>query len=85
MPKQNPERKRGAIRTAIIGAGSFGRHHARAIRDLDTADLTAIVDIDPEKAQQAAREYNSQAFQRLEDVTGLIDAAIVATPTVTHE
>jgi predicted dehydrogenase len=72
-------------RVAVIGAGSFGRHHARAIRDLDTADLTAIVDIDFEKAHQAAREYNSQPFRRPEEVIGLIDAAIVATPTITHE
>jgi predicted dehydrogenase len=73
------------LRTAVIGAGSFGRNHARAIRDLDSAELTAIVDIDFEKAQEAAREYNSQAFRCLDEITGIIDAAIVATPTVTHE
>ncbi|HEX7360777.1 MAG TPA: Gfo/Idh/MocA family oxidoreductase [Bryobacteraceae bacterium] len=73
------------LRTAVIGAGSFGRHHARAIRELDSAKLTAIVDVDLEKARQAAQEYHSQAFRRLEEITGLIDAAIVATPTVTHE
>jgi predicted dehydrogenase len=73
------------LRVAVIGAGSFGRHHARAIRDLDTAGLAGIVDIDFEKAQQAAREYDSQPFRCLEEVTGIIDAAIVATPTVSHE
>lgn len=81
----HPERQRGAVRVAVIGAGSFGRHHARAIRELEAVELTAIVDVDFEKAQQAAREYGSQPFQRLDEVANLIDCAIVATPTVTHE
>jgi predicted dehydrogenase len=73
------------LRVAVVGAGSFGRHHARAVRDLHSLDLTAIVDIDFEKAEQAAREYNSRPFRRIADVTGMIDAAIVATPTISHE
>lgn len=73
------------IRAAVIGAGSFGRHHARVIRALDSVELVGIVDIDFEKAQQLAREYQCQAFPRATDVIGLIDAAIVATPTITHE
>lgn len=70
---------------AVVGAGSFGRHHARAIRDIDSAELAAIVDLDFEKAQQAAREYGSRPFRSLEEVTEFADAAVVATPTVTHE
>lgn len=85
MDKQNPERQRGALRVAVIGVGSFGRHHARAIRDIDSAELAAIVDVDFERAQQAAQEYGSQPFRNLEEITGFADAAIVATPTVTHE
>lgn len=73
------------IRVAVIGAGSFGRHHARAIRELDSVELAAIVDTDFERAQQAACEYGSRPFGNLEEITGFADVAVVATPTVTHE
>ncbi len=73
------------IRAAVIGAGSFGRHHARAIKQLPDANLVAIVDADLEKAGQLADQYNSRAVRNSEEVLGEIDAAIVATPTVTHE
>jgi predicted dehydrogenase len=74
-----------AIRVAVIGAGTFGRHHVRGIKQLQQADLVAIVDLDLNKAQQLANEYGSRAFRTVEEVLAQIDAAILATPTVTHE
>lgn len=74
-----------AIRVAVIGAGSFGRHHVRAIKQLQQADLIAIVDAELDKARQLADEYGSRASRTTEEILPEIDAAIVATPTVTHE
>jgi predicted dehydrogenase len=74
-----------AIRVAVIGAGSFGRHHVRAIKQLQQDNLIAIVDVQLERAQQLANEYGSRAFTTTEEVLPGIDAAIVTTPTVTHE
>ena len=62
------------LRVAVIGAGSFGRHHVRVIKEIQDVELTAIVDPNIEGAHK-----------NLEEVIGRIDAAIVATPTVTHE
>ena len=74
-----------ALRVAVIGAGAFGRHHVRAIKQLQQSDLVAIVDLDRDRAQQLANEYGSRAFGTSEEVLPEIDAAILATPTVTHE
>jgi predicted dehydrogenase len=74
-----------AIRLAVIGAGSFGRHHVRVIRHLQQADLVAIIDVDFDKARQLANEYGSRALSNLEEILSDIDAAVVATPTITHE
>ena len=63
------------IRAAVIGAGSFGQNHIRVIRQLEGVDLAAIVDTDPARGSVTA----------IEPILGQIDAAIVATPTVTHE
>ena len=63
------------IRAAVIGAGSFGQNHIRIIRQLEGIELAAVVDIDPARGSLATAE----------SLLGQIDAAIVATPTVTHE
>jgi predicted dehydrogenase len=73
------------IRAAVIGAGSFGKNHVRVISQLEDVELAAIIDTNLEKASQLAREHHSQAFAGISEAHGLFDAAIVATPTITHE
>ena len=74
-----------ALRVAVIGAGAFGRNHVRAIRQMEEADLVAVVDVDAEKADALANEFGSRALSEISEIFGQADAAIVATPTVTHE
>ena len=62
------------LRVAVIGAGSFGRHHVRVVKEIPDVELTAIVDPKVEGA-----------LKTVDEVIGRIDAAIIATPTVTHE
>jgi predicted dehydrogenase len=72
------------IRTAVIGAGSFGRNHVRVCRQMEQADLVAIVDTDPNRAGDAAAQTGCAAFTDVTELNGKVDAAIVATPTSTH-
>ncbi len=68
------------LRVAVVGAGAFGRNHARAIQELPGAELAGIHDLDPTRAQALG-----PAFASLSDIPGRADCAIVATPTTTHE
>jgi predicted dehydrogenase len=72
------------IRTAVIGAGSFGRNHIRVCRQSDAAELIAVVDTDRNRAEDAASQSGCAAFTDIAELAGRVDAAIVATPTVTH-
>jgi len=72
------------LKLAVIGAGAFGRNHVRVLSRLPVVALVAIVDSDIQNAQQLAAEHGSQAFASLDGMPA-IDAAVVATPTVTHE
>jgi predicted dehydrogenase len=72
------------IRTAVIGAGVFGRHHLRVLSQSLNATLVGVVDSDPERAAQAAAEHNCLTFATLGELTGNIDAAVVAVPTSQH-
>jgi predicted dehydrogenase len=72
------------IRVAVIGAGAFGRNHLRVIRQSGRAALAAVVDQDCERAAEAAAQYGCQALTSIDGLEHKADAAIVATPTVTH-
>jgi predicted dehydrogenase len=72
-------------KVAVIGAGGFGANHCRVVHESDRAELTAVVDIDAARAQEAAVKYGAEAFTDACEVTGRVNAAIVAAPTTAHE
>jgi predicted dehydrogenase len=71
-------------RIAVVGAGSFGRNHLRVVRKSGHADLAGVLDIDADRASQAALSYECRVFRSLEELVPAADAAVIATPTVTH-
>ena len=71
-------------RVAVVGAGDFGRNHARVYRELPEAELIGIVDPSAERAAQIAAEFSTQAFPDIESLAGKVDAVSVAVPTVEH-
>lgn len=72
------------LKLAVIGAGAFGRNHVRVLSRLPGVELVAIVDSDLTKAQTLATEHGGRPFASLDSVP-TIDAAVVATPTHSHE
>jgi predicted dehydrogenase len=72
------------LRVAVVGAGDFGRNHARVYQRIDDAELVGIVDTDPERARRVAEEFSSTALPDVESLRGKVDAASVAVPTVHH-
>jgi len=78
--QENPRK----IRVAVVGAGDFGRNHARVYRELEGAELVGIVDANAERAQKIAAEFSTKAFFGIEQLAGQVDAASVAVPTVKH-
>ncbi len=73
------------LRAAVIGAGTFGRHHIRVVSQTPCVELSAIVDSDPQKLAELKINPVIKRFGNLDSLAGLVDAAIVATPTNTHE
>jgi predicted dehydrogenase len=71
-------------RLAVIGAGQFGKNHCRVIRESERAELVAVVDIDPERAGEAAGAFGAQPFTDCREIVGRVDGAILATPTSVH-
>lgn len=76
---------RSAVRVAVIGVGSMGRNHARILHQMDSAELTAVVDPSEEARELVTARSDAAGFATVgEALAHGIDAAIIATPTVLH-
>jgi predicted dehydrogenase len=74
----------GKIRVALVGAGEFGRNHARVYHELEHVEFVGVCDTDPAKASAIAAEFKVPVIARIEDLQHHADAASVAVPTVAH-
>lgn len=73
------------LNIAIVGMGGIGNVHARVYRDNPLAQIVAVCDIIPEKADKAGAEYGVPAFYSVAELlaAGLpIDAVSVTTAGV---
>ena len=72
------------IRVAVVGAGEFGRNHARLYREIEGAELVGVNDQDARRAVAVAKEFPTKVLANLEELRGVADAVSVAVPTVAH-
>lgn len=72
------------IRIGVVGAGALGKHHARVYASLPGAVLSGVADILPDRAQEVAETYETEAHTAYADLFGKVDAVSIATPTTTH-
>ena len=72
------------VRVAVIGAGVFGRHHLRILKQSARAELVAVVDSSEERGRAAAQEFGCAVASSVQELFGKIDAAVIAAPTSVH-
>jgi len=71
-------------RVAVAGAGAFGKNHLRVIHHSEHAELAGVYDVDPARAAVVAEPHGCRVFHGLDELTENADAAVIASPTVTH-
>ena len=72
------------IRTGVVGLGAIGANHARIMAELPNAEFAAVYDERAEHARELADKYGATAVDSLDELIEMVDAATVATPTVSH-
>ncbi len=75
-----------SLKTAVIGVGAMGRHHARVYADLPDVALVGVADVDAAQAEATAARFHTHAYtdyRRLLDEQQP-DAVTIAAPTVDH-
>lgn len=72
------------VRTAVVGTGALGQHHARIYGALPSADLVGVYDVDTARAREIAAAHGTQALDSLEAVIEQAEAVSVVVPTDQH-
>src|SRR5260221_13136633 len=72
------------IRVAVIGVGHLGKRHARLLAGIAGARLTAVVDLDLERARAAVGESGARPLSDYHELFDEVDAVTVAAPTELH-
>src|ERR1700719_4088177 len=71
-------------RVAVAGAGAFGKNHLRVLHQSEHAELAGVYDLDPARAAVVAEPHGCRVFGSLDELSQNADAAVIASPTVTH-
>ena len=71
-------------RVAVAGAGAFGKNHLRVIHQSEHAELAGVYDLDPARAAAVAEPHGCRVFRSLDELAQNAEAAVIASPTVTH-
>jgi len=72
------------VRVGVIGVGYLGRFHALRWKEIETAELVGVSDLDLERAQEVAAEAGCQAFPDHQSLLAQVDAVSIVVPTMEH-
>ncbi len=74
------------LRFGIIGCGVIGRLHAEAITSLPDAQLVAVADSIPERAQELAEKYHVKPYSDFHEMLAReqLDVVDICTPSGQH-
>jgi predicted dehydrogenase len=72
------------LRAGVLGAGAFGRIHARKYSEDARVSFGGVHDPDDERAQQLADTHGAQSFTSLDALLGAVDILTIASPPSQH-
>ncbi len=72
------------VRIGVIGVGHLGRAHVRVLSEIDSCELVGCCDIVHEKAEKAAEEFGTKAFDAAQELIDSCDAVSLVVPTSEH-
>jgi predicted dehydrogenase len=84
---RNPKSEIRNLRTAVIGVGALGQHHARNYAELakeGRGEFVGVCDIDEENARAVAERNGGAYFTDWRALLDKTDAVSIVTPTETH-
>ena len=80
----SPATKNETVKAVVVGVGHLGQHHARLMKEVPGAELAAVVDTDPKRAEEIAGPLGVPGLSSLDSIPEDVTAASVAVPTSRH-
>jgi predicted dehydrogenase len=68
----------------VIGCGRMGRLHARVCSQMERIKLVGVHDASPDAAAATADQFNTRAYDNLDDLLNESKAVLIAVPTIHH-
>lgn len=72
------------LKIAVIGVGHLGKWHADKYAASPDCKLLAVVDNNPENAEQIAQKHGARAVSDYHDILSQVDAVSLTVPTSLH-
>lgn len=72
------------VRTAVVGTGALGQHHARIYGALPAAELVGVYDVDAARCREIAAAHGTRPLSSLVEVIEQAEAVSVVVPTDQH-
>jgi predicted dehydrogenase len=84
---EEPKTKNQKPKTAVIGVGSLGQHHARNYAELakeERCEFVGVCDVNEENAREIAEKNDCEYYTDWRELLDQTDAVSIVTPTETH-
>jgi len=72
------------LKVGVIGTGHLGKLHLKMFKQIENCELVGIYDINPEQADSAGTEYQTEVFSNPDSLLKLIQAVSIAATTSQH-
>jgi len=74
------------VRIAVIGTGYMAGRHLEFLKDYDLCEVTAVCDVNPDRAKEIAEKYNCKAYSDHQQLLAdkVSDAVLIVTPHFFH-
>lgn len=72
------------VKIGILGVGHLGRLHVQNYKSIADAEIIGVYDINFERCQEVAREFQVEAFENLDRLLDRIEAASIVVSTTHH-
>lgn len=72
------------VKIGIIGVGHLGKFHLQQLKEIESAHLQGVYDLNTPSIQAISADQNIQAFTSMDELFTVCDAVSIVTPTTTH-
>jgi len=72
------------LKVGVIGTGHLGKLHTKMFSEIDGCELVGVFDSNADRAKEVANEFNTIAFNSIDELIKKVQAVSIASTTTAH-